>query len=84
MPTSALLATSIVLGLPTVVMYAALYWTVQDDDGEWLIRSSAGPVVIICALVQVLLVVGHLVLLRRITSLDPAVAAPESLGERTH
>ncbi|WP_243858927.1 hypothetical protein [Actinomyces sp. ZJ308] len=79
MPTSALLAASIVLGIPTVIMYATLI-EAAESDSDRLINGTLGPMTVFWAVVQVLLTVGYIYLLRRITALDASVS-PRSTSE---
>lgn len=81
MPTSAQLAASIVLGIPTVVMYVALY-RYASVEIDMLPDTAFVAVIIICALVQVLIAVAYAVLLRKNAALDVAVGtAYASEGE---
>ncbi len=80
MPTSALLAASIVAGLPAVISYVTLF--LEGSSG-----SSAGgtdyfmeSVLITCDLVQALIAVGFGFLLRMSRALDPSVRAPQAPG----
>lgn len=80
MPTSALLAASIVAGLPAVISYVTLF--LEGSSG-----SSAGgtdyfmeSVLITCDLVQALIAVGVGFLLRMSRALDPSVRAPQAPG----
>ena len=66
MPTSALLAASIVAGLPTFIV--CVVWPLMSLSG-----SALEPLLVFCALVQVLIAVGFIVLLRRSKALDPSV-----------
>ena len=68
MPTSALLAASIVAGLPTFIV--CVVWPLMSLSG-----SALEPLLVFCALVQVLIAVGFIVLLRRSKALDPSVRA---------
>ncbi len=79
MPTSALMAASIVLGIPIVIMYTTLIKMVQSDIDR-LIDDLFGPVVVSCAVVQVLLTAGYIYLLRRSTALDASVS-PRATSE---
>ena len=66
MPTSAMLAASIVAGLPTFIV--CVVWPLMSLSG-----SALEPLLVFCALVQVLIAVGFIVLLRRSKALDPSV-----------
>lgn len=66
MPTSALLAASIVAGLPTFIV--CVVWPLMSLSG-----SALEPLLVFCALVEVLIAVGFIVLLRRSKALDPSV-----------
>ena len=66
MPTSALLAASIVAGLPTFIV--CVVWPLMSLSG-----SALEPLLVVCALVEVLIAVGFIVLLRRSKALDPSV-----------
>ena len=69
MPTSALLAASIVAGLPTFIV--CVVWPLMSLSG-----SALEPLLVFCALVEVLIAAGFIVLLRRSTALDPSVRVP--------
>ena len=80
MPTSALLAASIVAGLPAVISYVTLF--LEGSSG-----SSAGgtdyfmeSVLVASDLVQALIAVGFGFLLRMSRALDPSVRAPQAPG----
>lgn len=78
MPTSAQLAASIVLGIPTVVMYVVLYrYAFVEIDR--LFDTAFVPVTIICALSQILIAVAYGILLRKSTALDVAVRTGDAL-----
>ena len=66
MPASALLAASIVAGLPTFIV--CVVWPLMSLSG-----SALEPLLVFCALVEVLIAVGFIVLLRRSKALDPSV-----------
>ena len=66
MPTSALLAASIVAGLPAFIV--CVVWPLMSLSG-----SALEPLLVVCALVEVLIAVGFIVLLRRSKALDPSV-----------
>ena len=69
MPTSALLAASIVAGLPTFIV--CVVWPLMSLPG-----SALEPLLVVCALVEVLIAAGFIVLLRRSKALDPSVRVP--------
>ena len=69
MPTSALLAASIVAGLPAFIV--CVVWPLMSLSG-----SALEPLLVFCALVEVLIAVGFIVLLRRSKALDPSVRVP--------
>lgn len=79
MPTSALLAASIVLGIPAVIIFVTLIHAV-GGGGNRLINEGLGPVPVSCAVASVLLVAGYIYLLRRSTALDASVS-PRSTSE---
>ena len=66
MPTSALLAASIVAGLPAFIV--CVVWPLMSLSG-----SALEPLLVFCALVEVLIAAGFIVLLRRSKALDPSV-----------
>ena len=68
MPTSALLAASIVAGLPAFIV--CVVWPLLSLSG-----SALEPLLVVCALVEVLIAVGFIVLLRKSKALDPTVRA---------
>ena len=69
MPTSALLAASVVAGLPTFIV--CVVWPLMSLSG-----SALEPLLVFCALVEVLIAAGFIVLLRRSKALDPSVRVP--------
>ena len=69
MPTSALLAASIVAGLPTFIV--CVVWPLMSLSG-----SALEPLLVLCALVEILIAVGFIILLRRSKALDPSVRLP--------
>ena len=76
MPTSALLAASIVAGLPTLVIFLTWFWQIHhgiDDGGTH--TYVLYTVLVASYLVQILIAVGFIVLLRRSKALDPSVRA---------
>ena len=74
MPTSAMLAASIVAGVPTLVIYATLYLQIRQgiDDG-YSHTTVFNSVLLACDLVEALIAVGIFYLLRRSKALDPSV-----------
>ena len=74
MPTSAMLAASIVAGLPTLVIYATLYLLIRQgiDDG-YSHTTVFNSMLLACDLVEALIAVGIFYLLRRSKALDPLV-----------
>ncbi|WP_278699143.1 hypothetical protein [Actinomyces oris] len=71
MPTSALLAASIVAGLPTLVIFLTWFWQIHRGTDTYVLYA----VLVVSYLVQVLIAVGFIVLLRRSKALDPTVRA---------
>lgn len=72
MPTSALLAASIVAGLPTLAIFLTWFWQIHQDIGG-TDTYVLFTVLVASYLVQVLIAVGFIVLLRRSKALDPSV-----------
>ena len=72
MPTSALLAASIVAGLPTLVIFLTWFWQIHHGIGG-TDTYVLFTVLVASYLVQVLIAVGFIVLLRRSKALDPSV-----------
>ena len=74
MPTSALLAASIVAGLPTLAILLTWFWQIHHgiDDGDTH-TYVLYTVLVASYLVQILIAVGFIVLLRRSKALDPSV-----------
>ena len=64
MPTSALLAASIVAGLPAFIV--CVVWPLMSLSG-----SALEPLLVFCALVEVLIAAGFIVLLRMSKALNP-------------
>ena len=81
MPTSAMLAASIVAGVPTLVIYATLYLLIRQgiDDG-YSHTTVFNSVLLACDLVEALIAVGIFYLLRRSKALNPAVTASQAQG----
>ena len=74
MPTSALLAASIVAGLPTLAIFLTWFWQIHHGIGG-TDTYVLFTVLVASYLVQVLIAVGFIVLLRRSKALDPSVRA---------
>ena len=72
MPTSALLAASIVAGLPTLAILLTWFWQIHHGIGG-TDTYVLFTVLVASYLVQVLIAVGFIVLLRRSKALDPSV-----------
>ena len=72
MPTSALLAASIVAGLPTLAIFLTWFWQIHHGIGG-TDTYVLFTVLVASYLVQVLIAVGFIVLLRRSKALDPSV-----------
>ena len=72
MPTSALLAASIVAGLPTLIIFLTWFWQIHHGIGG-TDTYVLFTVLVASYLVQVLIAVGFIVLLRRSKALDPSV-----------
>ena len=77
-PTLALLVTSIVAGLPTLIMYVFLYEALSRDYTDDFIDGFLEPLLMFCGLTQVLIVVAFVFLLRMSKALDPAVRASQA------
>ena len=76
MPTSALLAASIVAGLPTLAILLTWFWQIHHGiDGGGTDTYVLYAVLVASYLVQILIAVGFIVLLRRSKALDPSVRA---------
>ena len=83
MPTSALLAASIVAGLPTLVIYATLFWQIYhgtDDGYTHTYTYVFNSMLVACDLVEALIAVGFVFLLRMSKALDPAVKTSQTPG----
>ena len=80
MPTSALLAASIVAGTPVLVMYMSLYRGLSRSSADVFIGGFLEPLLIACGLAQALIAVGIAFLVRMSKALDPAVRAPQVEG----
>ena len=77
MPTSALLAASIVAGLPTFIV--CVVWPLMALSGSTL-EPLLEPLLVACDLVEALIAVGFVFLLRMSKALDPAVRASQTPG----
>mgnify|MGYP001677794717 CR=1 FL=1 len=77
MPTSALLAASIVAGLPIFII--CVVWPLTALSGSTL-EPLLEPLLVVCDLVEVLIAVGLVFLLRMNKALDPAVRASQAPG----
>ena len=73
MPTSALLAASIVAGLPTLAIYVAWF---SEGSSESVLTS----LLFACDLVEVVIAVGFVFLLRMSKALDPVVRGSQAPG----
>ena len=77
MPTSALLAASVVAGLPIFII--CVVWPLTALSGSTL-EPLLEPLLVVCDLVEVLIAVGLVFLLRLNKALDPAVRASQAPG----
>ena len=77
MPTSALLAASVVAGLPIFII--CVVWPLTALSGSTL-EPLLEPLLVVCDLVEVLIAVGLVFLLRMNKALDPAVRASQAPG----
>ena len=77
MPTSALLAASVVAGLPIFII--CVVWPLTALSGSNL-EPLLEPLLVVCDLVEVLIAVGLVFLLRMSKALDPAVRASQAPG----
>ena len=77
MPTSALLAASVVAGLPIFII--CVVWPLTALSGSTL-EPLLEPLLVVCDLVEVLIAVGLVFLLRMSKALDPAVKASQTPG----
>ena len=77
MPTSALLAASVVAGLPIFII--CVVWPLTALSGSNL-EPLLEPLLVVCDLVEVLITVGLVFLLRMSKALDPAVRASQAPG----
>ena len=77
MPTSALLAASIVAGLPTLAILLTWFWQIHHGVNDWDTNTYVLYIVLVASyLVQILIAVGFIILLRRSKALDPSVRVP--------
>ena len=77
MPTSALLAASVVAGLPIFIICVVLPLTALSGS---TLEPLLEPLLVVCDLVEVLSAVGLVFLLRMNKALDPAVRASQAPG----
>ena len=77
MPTSALLAASVVAGLPIFII--CVVWPLTALTGSNL-EPLLEPLLVVCDLVEVLITVGLVFLLRMSKALDPAVKTSQTPG----
>ena len=77
MPTSALLAASVVAGLPIFII--CVVWPLTALSGSTL-EPLLEPLLVACDLVEALIAVGFVFLLRMSKALDPAVKASQAPG----
>ena len=77
MPTSALLAASVVAGLPIFII--CVVWPLTALSGSTL-EPLLEPLLVVCDLVEVLITVGLVFLLRMSKALDPAVKTSQTPG----
>ena len=77
MPTSALLAASVVAGLPIFII--CVVWPLTALSGSTL-EPLLEPLLVVCDLVEGLIAVGLVFLLRMNKALDPAVRASQAPG----
>ena len=77
MPTSALLAASVVAGLPIFII--CVVWPLTALSGSTL-EPLLEPLLVVCDLVEVLIAVGLVFFLRMNKALDPAVRASQAPG----
>ena len=77
MPTSALLAASVVAGLPIFII--CVVWPLRALSGSNL-EPLLEPLLVVCDLVEVLILVGFVFLLRMSKALDLAVKTSQTPG----
>ena len=80
MPTSALLAASIVAGLPILIAYVTLFSSALFDSSYDFSESLLRSLFFACDLVEALMAVGFVFLLRMSKALDPAVRGSQPQG----
>ena len=79
-PTLALLVTSIVAGLPTLIMYVIFNEGLPRISTAEFIDGFLEPLLMFFGLTQLLIAVGFVLLLRMSKALDPAVRASQAPG----
>nr|WP_315545203.1 hypothetical protein [Actinomyces oris] len=79
-PTLALLVTSIVAGLPTLIMYVIFNEGFSRGSTAEFIDSFLEPLLMFFGVTQLLIAVGFVFLLRMSKALDPAVRAFQAPG----
>ena len=79
-PTLALLVTSIVAGLPTLIMYLICNEGFSRGSTAEFIDSFLEPLLMFFGVTQLLIAVGFVFLLRMSKALDPAVRASQAPG----
>ena len=77
-PTLALLVTSIVAGLPTLIMYVVLSEGLSGGGTAEFIDGFLEPLLMVFGLTQLLIAVGFVFLLRMSKALDPAVRVSQA------
>ena len=77
-PTLALLVTSIVAGLPTLIMYVVLSEGLSGGGTAEFIDGFLEPLLMVFGLTQLLIAVGFVFLLRMSMALDPAVRVSQA------
>ena len=78
MPTSALLAVSIVAGIPTLVAYVTLFSSALCDSSYALSHNLLQSLLVACDLMEALILVGFVFLLRMSKALDPAARVSQA------
>ena len=79
-PTSALLAVSIVAGIPTLVAYVTLFSSALCDSSYVLSHNLLQSLLVACDLMEALILVGFVFLLRMSKALDPAARVSQAQG----
>jgi len=79
-PTSALLAVSIVAGIPTLVAYVTLFSSALFDSSYALSHNLLQSLLVACDLMEALILVGFVFLLRMSKALDLAVKTSQTPG----